>query len=41
MLADDLGHRGKVYYDTRRWRLDGKPEKETGKAIQRWLNDNN
>ena len=41
MLADDLGHRGKVYYDTRKWRLDGKPLKETGKAIQRWLNDNN
>ncbi|HJX78546.1 hypothetical protein [Glutamicibacter sp.] len=41
MLADDLGHRGKVYYDTRKWLLDGKPEKETGKAIQRWLNDNN
>jgi len=41
MLADDLGNRGKVYYDTRKWRLDGKPEKETGKAIQRWLNDNN
>ncbi|MFC9934565.1 N-acetylmuramoyl-L-alanine amidase [Glutamicibacter sp. NPDC127525] len=41
MMADDLGHRGKVYYDTRKWRLDGKPEKETGKAIQRWLNDNN
>ncbi|MGH3651539.1 hypothetical protein [Glutamicibacter sp.] len=41
MMADDLGHRGKVYYDTRKWRLDGKPLKETGKAIQRWLNDNN
>lgn len=41
MLADDLGHRGKVYYDTRKWLLDGKPEKETGKAVQRWLNDNN
>ncbi|MFJ5106634.1 MULTISPECIES: N-acetylmuramoyl-L-alanine amidase [unclassified Glutamicibacter] len=41
MLGDDEGNRGKVYYDLDEYKLDGKPEEETGKAIQRWLNDNN
>lgn len=41
MLADDQGHRGTASYDTRKLLLDGKPEKETGQAIQRWLTDNN
>lgn len=41
MLGDDEGNRGKSYYDLKKFKLDGKPETETGKAIQRWLNDNN
>ena len=41
MLGDDEGNRGKVYYDLRKWALDGNPETETNDAISRWLNDNN
>lgn len=41
MLGDDEGNRGKVYYDLRKWALDGDPETETNDAISRWLNDNN
>lgn len=41
MLGDDEGNRGKSYYDLKKFKLDGKPEKETGKGVQRWLNDNN
>lgn len=41
MLGDDEGNRGKSYYNLKRFKLDGKPETETKKGIQRWLNDNN
>lgn len=41
MLGDAEGNRGKSYYDLKRFKLDGEPETETKKGIQRWLNANN
>lgn len=43
MLGNAEGNRGngKVYYNLKRYKLDGDPASETYKGIQRWLNDNN
>lgn len=41
MLGDANGNRGKSFYDLRKWAVDGKPETETKKGIQRFLNYNN
>lgn len=43
MLADEEGNRanGKVYYNTKKWLIDGKPGEATYKGLAAWLNDNN